>query len=79
MPERDLLFAHYSVASLTGFLLIRIVMTRIGRRRKSHRLEREIFRVLSQKGGGDKIAETTFGSDYDLRKVSEEKNPYCGR
>jgi len=35
-----------------GFLLIQIVMTRIGRRRKSRRLEREIAKYLRKKAAG---------------------------
>jgi hypothetical protein len=41
MPERDF-YLLIILSVITGFLLIRIVMARIGRRRQSRRLEREI-------------------------------------
>jgi hypothetical protein len=45
MPEKDFyLLIILSIA--IGFLLIRIVMARIGRHRKSRRLEREIAEHL---------------------------------
>jgi hypothetical protein len=37
---------------VTGFLLIQIVMARIGRRRKSRRLEREIGEYMRKRAAG---------------------------
>ena len=51
MPEKDF-YLLIILSLLTGFLLIRIVMTRIGRCRKSHRLEREIFDYLRKRAAG---------------------------
>jgi len=45
MPEKDF-YLIIILSVVTGFLLIQIVMTRIGRRRKSRRLEREIAEYL---------------------------------
>jgi hypothetical protein len=51
MPEKDFyLLIAFSV--VIGFLLIQIVMTRIGRRRKSRRLEREIVEYLRKRAAG---------------------------
>jgi hypothetical protein len=51
MPEKDFyLLIILSVS--TGFLLIRIIMARIDRRRKSHRLEREITEYLRKRAAG---------------------------
>jgi hypothetical protein len=48
MHEKD--FYLLTILSVvTGFLLIQIVMTRIGRRRKSRRLEREIAEYLRKR------------------------------
>jgi hypothetical protein len=41
MPERDF-YLLIILSVVTGFLLIQIVKARIGRHRKSRRLEREI-------------------------------------
>jgi len=48
MPERDFYFLII-LSVVTGFLLIQIVMARIGRRRKSRRLEREIAEYLRKR------------------------------
>ena len=48
MPEKDF-YLLIILSVLTGFLLIQIVMTRIGRRRKSRRLEREIAAYLRKR------------------------------
>jgi hypothetical protein len=48
MPEKDF-YLLIILSVVTGFLLIQIVMTRIGRRRKSRRLEREIAEYLRKK------------------------------
>jgi hypothetical protein len=48
MPEKDFyLLAILSV--VTGLLLIKVVMARIGRHRKSRRLEREITEYLRKR------------------------------
>jgi hypothetical protein len=51
MPEKDfyLLIVLFVV---TGFLLIRIVMARIGQRRKSRRLQRELAEYLRKRAPG---------------------------
>jgi len=51
MPEKDF-YLLIILSVLTGFLLIRIVMARIGRHRQSRRLERKIAEYLRKKGGG---------------------------
>jgi len=51
MPEKDF-YLLIILSVLTGFLLIQIVMTRIGRRRKSRRLEREIAAYLRKRAAG---------------------------
>jgi hypothetical protein len=48
MPEKDF-YLLIILAVVTGFLLIQIVMTRIGRRRKSHRLGREIAKHFRER------------------------------
>jgi hypothetical protein len=48
MPERDF-YSFIILSVIIGFLLIRIVMARIGRRRKSRRLEREIGEYLRKR------------------------------
>ena len=51
MPEKDF-YLLIILSVVTGFLLIRIVMARIGRRRKNRRLEREIAEYLRKKAAG---------------------------
>jgi hypothetical protein len=51
MPEKDF-YLLMILSVVTGFLLIQIVMTRIGRRRKSRRLEREIAEYLRKRAAG---------------------------
>jgi hypothetical protein len=51
MPEKDF-YLLIILSVVTGFLLIRIVMARSGRRRKSRRLEREIAEYLRKKAAG---------------------------
>ena len=51
MPE-ELFYLLIIFSVVTGFLLIRIVMARIGRRRKSRRLEREIAEYLRKRAAG---------------------------
>ena len=48
MPEK-VSYLLIILSAVTGFLLIQIVMTRIGRRRKSRRLEREIAEYLRKR------------------------------
>jgi len=48
MPEKDF-YLLIILSVVTGFLLIQIVMTGIGRRRKSRRLEREIAEYLRKR------------------------------
>jgi hypothetical protein len=48
MPEKDF-YLLIILSVITGFLLIRIVMARIRRRRKSRRLEREIGEYLRKR------------------------------
>jgi hypothetical protein len=48
MPEKDF-YLLIILAVVTGFLLIQIVMTRIGRSRKSRRLDREIAEYLRKR------------------------------
>jgi hypothetical protein len=48
MPEKDF-YLLIILAIVTGFLLIQIVMTRIGRSRKSRRLDREIAEYLRKR------------------------------
>jgi hypothetical protein len=48
MPERDF-YLLIILSVIISFLLIRIVMARIGRRRKSRRLEREIGEYLRKR------------------------------
>jgi hypothetical protein len=51
MPEKDF-YLLIILSVVTGFLLIQIVMTRIGRHRKSRRLEREIAEYLRKRAAG---------------------------
>ena len=51
MPEKDFYFLLI-LSVITGFLLIQIVTARIGRRRKSRRLEREIAEYLRKRAAG---------------------------
>src|SRR6266850_5792700 len=48
MPEKDF-YLLVILSLITGFLLIQLVMTRIGRRRKNRRLEREILEYLRKR------------------------------
>jgi len=50
MPEKDF-YLLIALSIIAGLWLIQIVAERIGRRRKSRRLERENRRVRAQKGG----------------------------
>jgi hypothetical protein len=51
MPEKDF-YLLIILSVITGFLLIQIVMGRIGRRRQNRRLEREIAEYLRKKAAG---------------------------
>jgi hypothetical protein len=51
MSEKDF-YLLIILSVITGFLLIRIVMARIGRLRQSRRLEREIAQYLRKKAAG---------------------------
>jgi hypothetical protein len=51
MPEKDF-YLLIILSVVTGFLFIQIVMTRIGRRRKSRRLEREVAEYLRKRAAG---------------------------
>jgi hypothetical protein len=51
MPEKDF-YLLIILSVVTGFLLIQIVMIRIGRRRKNRRLEREILEYLRKRTAG---------------------------
>jgi len=51
MPEKDF-YLLIILSVVTGFLLIQMVMARIGRRRKSRRLEREILEYLRKRAAG---------------------------
>ena len=51
MPEKDF-YLLIILAVVTGFLLIQIVMTRIGRSRKGRRLEREIAKYFRKRAAG---------------------------
>jgi hypothetical protein len=51
MPEKDF-YLLVILSVITGFLLIQIVMARIGRRRKSRLLEREIAEYLRKRAAG---------------------------
>jgi hypothetical protein len=62
MPEKDF-YLLIILAVVTGFLLIQIVMTRIGRHRKSRRIERGLAEYLALKSSGKRITKTRFSSD----------------
>ena len=51
MPEKDF-YLLIILSVITGFLLIQIVTERIGRRRKSRRLEREVAEYLRKRAAG---------------------------
>ena len=51
MPEKDF-YLLLILSVITGFLLIQIVMARIGRRQKNRRLEREIAEYLRKRAAG---------------------------
>jgi hypothetical protein len=51
MPERYF-YLLVILSLITGFLLIQLVMTRIGRHRRSRRLEREIAEYLRKRAAG---------------------------
>jgi hypothetical protein len=51
MPEKDF-YLLIILSVITGFLLIQIVMPRIGRRRKNRRMEREIAKYLRKRAAG---------------------------
>ena len=63
MPEKDF-YLLIILSVITAFLVIRIVMARIGRRRQSHRLEREIAEYL-RKGRRGKITESGLSQCYE--------------
>jgi len=48
MPEKDF-YLLIALSIVAGLWLIQIVTERIGRRRKSHRLEREVAEYLRKK------------------------------
>jgi len=48
MPEKYF-YLLIILSVVAGFLLVRVVTERIGRRRKSHRLEREIGEYLRKR------------------------------
>jgi len=52
MPEKDF-YLLIILSAITGFLLIRIVMARIGRHRQSRRLEREIAEYARKRAAGN--------------------------
>ena len=51
MPEKDF-YLLIVLSIVTGFLLIQIVMARIGRRRKSRSVQRGIAEYLRKIGAG---------------------------
>jgi len=51
MPEKDFYWLII-LSVITGFLVIQIVMARIGRQRKGRRLEREIAQYLRKRAAG---------------------------
>lgn len=51
MPEKYF-YLLIILSVITGFLLFQIVMTRIGRRRKGRRVEREIAEYLRKRAAG---------------------------
>jgi hypothetical protein len=51
MPEKDFYWVII-LSVIIGFLLIQIVMARIGRRRKNRRMEREIAEYLRKRAAG---------------------------
>ena len=51
MPEKDFYWLII-LSVVAGFLLVRVVMARLGRRRKGRRLEREIAEYLRKRAAG---------------------------
>ena len=68
MPEKDF-YLLIILSVITGFLLIQIVMARIGRRRNRRRIERGIAEYLASKSGGKRITKIGSVQNRNLRMV----------
>ena len=68
MPEKDL-YLLIILSVITGFLLIQIVMARIGRRRNRRRIQRGIAEYLALKSSGKRITKIGSVQNHNLRKV----------
>ena len=63
MPEKDF-YLLIILSVITGFLLIRIIIARIGRRRKSRRIEQGIAEYLHSESSGKRITKTRFVQNH---------------
>jgi hypothetical protein len=68
MPEKDF-YLLIILSVITGFLLIQIVMARIGRRRNRRRIQRGIAEYLTLKSSGKRITKIGSVQNRNLRKV----------
>jgi hypothetical protein len=68
MPEKDF-YLLIILSVITGFLLIQIVMARIGRRRNHRRIQRGIAEYLALKSSGKRITKIGSVQNRNLRKV----------
>jgi hypothetical protein len=68
VPEKDS-YLLIILSVITGFLLIQIVMARIGRRRNHRRIQRGIAEYLASKSGGKRITKIGSVQNHNLRKV----------
>ena len=68
MPEKDF-YLLIILSVITGFLLIQILMARIGRRRNRRRIQRGIAEYLTLKSAGKRITKIGSVQNRNLRKV----------
>ena len=68
MPEKDF-YLLIILSVITGFLLIQIVMVRIGRRRNRRHIQRGIAEYLTLKSAGKRITKIGSVQNRNLRKV----------
>jgi two-component system cell cycle response regulator DivK len=73
MPEKDF-YLLIILSVITGFLLIQIVKGRIGRRRQSRRLEREIAEYLRKRAAGQHNWERVEGMKKKILIVEDNKD-----
>jgi len=68
VPEKDS-YLLIILSVITGFLLIQIVVARIGRRRNHRRIQLGIAEYLALKSSGKRITKIGSVQNHNLRKV----------